>query len=203
MKPDLLTRIVLTEDLRRYAVRLAAGPALAALRSNEAQSIRAALEILAAWERAIPLDDLVDFLEHRDREVRLLAFRMAGYTGVNLPSRRALVRSLHDPDALIRGLAIVAVGRQKMTEAIPELALCLRREALEEARMAAAALADMPPLGWRAAGGTQLQRQSPDRAGRPGSPGTRTERRLMLTILLALLARGAHGAGRRQSRCAD
>jgi len=46
-------------------------------------------------------------------------------------------------------LAITAVGRQKMTDAIPELARCLRREALEEARLAAAALADMPPLGWR------------------------------------------------------
>jgi len=29
------------------------------------------------------------------------------------------------------------------------LARCLRCEALEEARLAAAALADMPPLGWR------------------------------------------------------
>jgi hypothetical protein len=46
-------------------------------------------------------------------------------------------------------LAIIAVGRQKMTGAIPELALCLRREGLEQARHAAAALAAMPPLGWR------------------------------------------------------
>jgi HEAT repeat protein len=81
--------------------------------------------------------------------VRILAFRMAGFTTVNPRSRLALVRSMHDPDLVIRALAITAVGRQKMTEAIPELARCLRREALEEARLAAAALAAMPPSGWR------------------------------------------------------
>ncbi|MEO8371288.1 MAG: HEAT repeat domain-containing protein [Candidatus Solibacter sp.] len=149
IKPNLLTRIVLTEDLRRYASALAAGPARAALRSGEAQPMRASLEILVAWERAIEFEDIRDFLEHRDREVRILAFRMAGFTTVNARSRHALVRCMKDPDLVIRALAITSVGRQKMTEAIPELARCLRCEALEEARLAAAALAEMPPLGWR------------------------------------------------------
>jgi hypothetical protein len=149
IQPNLLTRIVLTEDLRRHALALAAGPVRAALRSGEARRERATLEILVAWERAVPLDDLREFLEHRDRDIRVLAFRLASFVSVNLDSRLALVRSLHDADAGIRGLAIVAVGRQKMTEAIPELALCLRREGLQQARQAAAALADMPPQGWR------------------------------------------------------
>jgi hypothetical protein len=150
IQPNLLTRIVLTEDLRRHALALAAGPVRAALRSGEARRERATLDILVAWERAIPIDDLREFLEHRDRDIRVLAFRLASFVSVNLDSRLALVRSLHDADAGIRGLAIVAVGRQKMTEAIPELALCLRREGLQQARQAAAALADMPPQGWRA-----------------------------------------------------
>jgi len=149
IKQCLLTRIVLTEDLRHYATPLAAGPARAALRSGDAQAVRAALEILVAWERAIALEDIRDFLENRDREVRILAFRMAAFTTVNAQSRLALVRCMNDPDLMIRAMAIAAVGRQKMTEAIPELARCLRREALEEARLAASALADMPPLGWR------------------------------------------------------
>ena len=149
IRPNLLTRIVLTEDLRRYAVPLASGPARAALRSGETQAVRGALEILVAWERAIALEDIRAFLEHGDRDVRILAFRMAGFTTVNAPSRLALVRAMHDSDLVIRALAITAVGRQKMTEAIPDLARCLRREALEEARLAASALADMPPIGWR------------------------------------------------------
>jgi HEAT repeat protein len=150
IQPNLLTRIALTEDLRRHALALAAGPVREALRNGDTPRVRATLEILVAWERAIPLEELREFLEHRDRDIRVLAFRLASFVTVNYESRLALVRSLHDADAGIRGLAIIAVGRQKMTEAIPELALCLRREGLEEARHAAAALAAMPPQGWGA-----------------------------------------------------
>jgi HEAT repeat protein len=78
-----------------------------------------------------------------------LAFRLASFVSLDFESRLALVRSLQDKDAAIRGLAIVAVGRQKMTEAIPELARCLRCEGLQQARQAAAALGAMPPQGWR------------------------------------------------------
>ena len=141
--------MVLTEDLRRHAFSLAAGPVRQALRSDEAGRIRATFEILVGWERAMPLEELREFLEHRDREIRVYAFRLAAFVTLNQDSRRALLRSLNDPDTGIRGLAIMAVGLQKMTEAIPELALCLRREGLEEARHAAAALAAMPPQGWR------------------------------------------------------
>ena len=149
LQPNLLMRIVLTEDLRRHALSLAAGPVKAALRSGEARRARATLDILVAWERAIPVDDLREFLEHRDRDIRVLAFRLASFVSLDFESRLALLRSLNDKDAKIRGLAIVAVGRQKMTQAIPELALCLRREGLQQARQAAAALGDMPPQGWR------------------------------------------------------
>ena len=148
LQPDLLTRIVLTEELRRHALALAAGPVREALRGGDTLRVRATLEILVAWERAIPLEELREFLEHRDRDIRVLAFQLASFVSVNFESQLALIRSLHDEDAGIRGLAIIAVGRQKMTEAIPELALCLRREGLEQARHAAAALAAMPPQGW-------------------------------------------------------
>jgi HEAT repeats len=150
IQPNLLTRIVLTEDLRRHAMALAAGPVREVLRSGDPARVRTTLEILVAWERAIPLEELREFLEHRDREIRVLAFRLAAFVTVNSDSRRALVRSLNDADAEIRALAIRAVGGQKMTEAIPDLARCLRSEGLEEARHAAAALASMPPQGWRA-----------------------------------------------------
>jgi hypothetical protein len=150
LQPNLLTRIVLTEDLRRHALALAAGPVRQALREGDTARMRATLEILVAWERAIPLEELREFLEHRDRDIRVLAFRLASFVSVNFESRLALIRSLHDEDAGIRGLAMIAVGRQKMTEAIPELALCLRREGLELARCAATALAAMPPQGWLA-----------------------------------------------------
>ncbi len=149
IRPNLLTRIVLTEELRLHALTLAAGPVREVLRSGDATRVRAALEVLVAWERAIPLAELRDFLDHRDGEVRVLALRLASFVTLDSESRLALMRSLQDGDAGIRGLAMIAIGRQKMAEAIPELALCLQREGLEQARHAAAALAAMPPEGRR------------------------------------------------------
>ncbi len=146
----LLARILLSEDLRRFAQSLGAGPAHQALKSGDPRVVRAALELLVAWERAIPLDELRELLESRDPEIRALAFRLAAFVTVNFESRLALIRALQDADIRVRELAIIAIGRQKMTEAIAELALCLRREGVELARYAAEALAAMPPLGWRA-----------------------------------------------------
>ena len=150
IQADVLTRVVLTEHLRPHALALCAGPVQEALRFQRSGSrVRAALEILVAWERAIPLEKLCDFLEHRDREIRLLAFRLASFVAIDADSRPALLRALADADAGARRLAIVAVGRQKITEAIPALELCLESGSLEEARLAASALAAMPPEGWR------------------------------------------------------
>jgi HEAT repeat protein len=149
VRPNLLTRIVLTEELRLHALTLAAGPVRDALHSGDTRRVRATLEVLVAWERAIPLEDLREFLDSRDREIRVLALRLASFVTVDSESRLALLRSLEDRDAGVRGLGIIAIGRQKMAEAIPELALCVQREGLEQARHAAAALAAMPPEGRR------------------------------------------------------
>jgi hypothetical protein len=149
IQSDLLTRVVLTEHLRPHALALSAGPVQEALSSTDRSRVRAALEILVAWERAIPLEALCDFLEHRDREIRLRAFRLASFVAIDCKSRLALRCALLDADAEARGLAIVAVGRQKIAEAIPALELCLESGGLEEARLAAVALASMPPQGWR------------------------------------------------------
>jgi HEAT repeat protein len=149
IRANMLTRIVLTEDLRRHATALAAGPVKEALDSGDPAFVRATLEILVAWGRAIPLDELGEFLDHGDRDIRILAFHLASFVPINSEGRLALLRSLRDVDTEIRGLAVIAVGRQKITEAIPELALCVEREGLEQARHAAAALAAMPPEGWR------------------------------------------------------
>jgi HEAT repeat protein len=149
VRPNLLTRIVLTEDLRHHALTLTAGPVREVLRSGDARRVRATLEILVAWERAIPLEDLREFLDSRDRDIRMLALRLASFITVDSESRLALMRALQDRDAGVRELAIIAIGRQRMAEAIPELALCLQREGLEQARHAANALAAMPPEGRR------------------------------------------------------
>ena len=149
IQSDLLTRVVLTEHLRPHALALSAGPVQEALDSSDPSRVRATLEILVAWERAIPLEKFGDFLEHRDREIRLLAFRLAAFVAIDSNGRLALLRALLDADTEARRLAIVAVGRQKITDAVPALELCLESGGPEEARLAASALAAMPPQGWR------------------------------------------------------
>jgi HEAT repeat protein len=149
IRADVLARLVLTEDLRRHATSLATGPVREALASGDTALVRATLEILVAWARAIPLEELGEFLDHRDRDIRILAFRLASFVPLSTESRLALLRSLRSADTEIRGLAVVAAGRQKIVEAIPELAICLEREGLEQARQAATALAAMPPDGWQ------------------------------------------------------
>jgi HEAT repeat protein len=144
LSPNLLTRVVLTEDLRRHAMELCAGPVRTVLRGENMQRVRAALEILVAWERAIPLDDVREFLEHYDRRIRVQAFRLAPLVAANFVTRLALVRALHDSDQEIRTLAVIAVGRLKITETMPELALCMRDGDLDLAHHAAEALAAMP-----------------------------------------------------------
>jgi hypothetical protein len=132
--PNRMLRTVLAEDLRPHAMTLAGKTLHEVLREGDATRVAAALEILVAWERAIPMENLSEVMGHHDAAVRLLAFRLAAF----IPA-----------DKEIRALAIIAMGRQKMKDGLPELAACLRREDLELARHAAAALAAMPPEGWQ------------------------------------------------------
>jgi len=147
--PNRLMRTVLTEDLRRNATALAGETLREALRSGDTVRTAATLEILAAWERAIPIENLSEFMEHNDRNVRLPAFRLAAFIPADPEVRQTLGRALQNSDKEIRALAIVAMGRQNMREWLPELAACLSREDLELARDAATALAAMPPEGWQ------------------------------------------------------
>jgi hypothetical protein len=150
VSPNLLTRIVLTEDLRRFAIELCRDAVPAVLRSKDPRRIRALLEVLVGWERAIPLQNLCEFLNDRDRDIRILAFRLAPLVSVTSEDRLAIIRALADEDAEVRTLAVATAGRLKMEEAVPELVRCLLQGPAEPARQAAAALAAMPPLGWRA-----------------------------------------------------
>ncbi len=146
---DPLTRIVLTEDLRRHAMTLCAQTAPRLLGSGTLHQIRSLLEIVVAWERAIPLQQLLPLLEHRERDVRVLAFRLAPLAPPDQQNHSCIIQGLNDEDLEIRTLAVIAVDRMKITDALPKLALCMRRGPIDVARHAAAALANMSHTGWR------------------------------------------------------
>jgi HEAT repeat protein len=102
------------------------------------------MQMLVAWERATPLEDIREFLDHRDRGIRVLAFKLVSLLPANFETRLALIRGLNDSDAEIRTLAVISAGRLKMAETIPELARCMRDGDMALARHAAESIGGMP-----------------------------------------------------------
>jgi hypothetical protein len=146
----LLNRILLTEALRRHAIPLCEHAVPDALRSRDSRRVLGALDILVAWERAIPVDRLRDLLEHSVKDIRIQALRLAPLVPLVPENRAAIVHSLTDADPEISTAAALSAGRLQIAEALPLLARMLRLAPAELARTAAAALAEMPPRGWQA-----------------------------------------------------
>jgi hypothetical protein len=144
---NLLVRILLADDLRRYAIPLCQRAIPEALRSPDPHRVLSTLEMLVAWERAIPLGDLDDVLLHPDREVRLCALRLASVTPATANNRAAIVRSLVEEDLGVSIRAAYTAGRLQLREALPLLARSVRRGPAELARTAAEALAGIVPEG--------------------------------------------------------
>ena len=144
---NLLTRVVLSETLRQHAMMLITGPVREALRAGDPVKVRGALEILVAWERAIPLAEVGGLLDHQDRAIRVLALRLAPLVPAGDQTGGALVRALGDKDREVRLLAVEAAGRLKMAGAEEALVGCLRSGDIDVARQAAVALAGISPAG--------------------------------------------------------
>jgi hypothetical protein len=145
---NLLIRILLTEDLRRYAAELCAKTVPDILRSDDLTRILAVLNMLVAWERALPLTGIQGLLAHRDHEVRIAALRLAPLVPLTPENQNAILRELTDPDSDVSTAAALTAGRLRLQEAMPSLARCVRTGTAELARMAATAMAAMPPRGW-------------------------------------------------------
>ncbi len=149
LSSNLLVRVLLAEDLRRHTVSLSELAVPEALRSDDPRHVCAALEMLVAWQRTIPLKDMGDLLDHCDKGIRLRAIRLAPLVPLSNVNRASIITALEDTDPELRLAAAVAVGRLHMVEALPALARSLRLGSARVARAAAASLAEMPPLGWQ------------------------------------------------------
>jgi len=146
---SLLIRILLAEDLRRHATELCERAIPEVLFGDNSKQTVAALQILVAWERALPLADLHKLLESDQREVRLEALRLAKLVPLSMENRSALLRFLREGDEDENTQAALTAGRLRLQEALPSLARCLRTGTSELAGIAASALAEMPPKGWQ------------------------------------------------------
>jgi HEAT repeat protein len=139
----------MAEELRRHAVRLCERAIPKELKSGDPKRILATLQMAAAWERALPTLSIGGLLDAADRKVRLQVLGLTYLLPDSPGLRRGILDALSDPDQEIASSAARAAGRLHMEEALPGLARCLRLGNALLARSAAAALADIPPMGWR------------------------------------------------------
>jgi len=146
---SMLIRILLAEDLRRHAAELCQTAVPEALAQDDPAAQVAALQIVAAWERALPLANLHELLNSKHQEVRLEALRLAPLVPLSAENRSAILRLLREGGPEESTLAALEAGRLRLQEAMPYLARCLRVGTAEMARIAATALAEMPPKGWQ------------------------------------------------------
>ncbi len=145
---SLLIRILLAEDLRRHTAALCERGVPRILRDSDPRRVTAALEMMAAWERTVPLANLGPLLAHADQSVRVQALRLAPLASHSPENRAAITAALEDPDPEVSQAAAAAAGRMRLTEAVPVLTRLLREAPARVARAAAGALALMPPRGW-------------------------------------------------------
>jgi HEAT repeat protein len=145
---NLVVRILLTEELRRHAVPLCQRAIPKVLQSGDLTQVLAMLQMVTAWERALPMPGIGDLLEVEDRRVRVLALRLASLVPDAPEIRKGILEALGDPDPEIAGYGARAAGRLRLESALPGLARCLRIGNPDLARAAAEALAEMPARGW-------------------------------------------------------
>ena len=145
---NLLVRILITDELRRYAIPLCERAIPKELQSGNSVRILHTLELAAGWERALPLSGVGPLLHAKEREVRLQALRLASLVADAPDIRKGVLDALADTDPEIFGYAARAASRQHLEAALPALSRSLRTGTPEVARAAADALAEMPPRGW-------------------------------------------------------
>ena len=162
VRETLLGRILLAEPLRPHAMELCRVALPAALNSGEPERVLGALQIVVGWERALPLASAIGLLacrraavageagsESLHRSIRIEALRAAPLVLPSHDLEAAVLDCLADSDVEIAMAAAGAAARLRIQNALPLLAKCLRSGNAPLARTAAAALASMPPLGWK------------------------------------------------------
>jgi hypothetical protein len=149
VREALIVRIILVPNLRPYALALGETAIPDALSSTHTKIVLATLEIIAAWERALPLPSVPRLVDHPDTAVRIKALRVIPLTPASPDAQRAITGALYDPSDEVCIAAAYAAERLRLESAVVGLARCMRQGRLELARAAASALAMLPPRGWQ------------------------------------------------------
>lgn len=136
-------RAVLVEELRPHALQLAQNALPVALRNEDERLVIRALEIVAAWRRALPLPEITELLRHRQPQIRAAALRVLHYALTDDDPTLAVLSALTSEDAQVKSDGATAAGRLKIAQALPELLACLRDQNAEVVYAAARALGEL------------------------------------------------------------
>jgi len=149
MLPDqsLLGRILLADSLRPFASEICERYLTDGLRSADARSARAGVDLLRAWERWIPIDGFAQLLAERDIDLRLAALPALRYVAIEQDAAHEVVALLEFPDERAHAPAAKAASDMGISESIPLLLNQLRKEGPVPALAAARALAEMGSEG--------------------------------------------------------
>lgn len=140
-------RAALTGDLRPYALFLRERALAAILAAGQTREVQAVLELLEAWEKALPLREARLLVRHADPAIRARAFRVLPYV---VPAGEAAPEVLHalaEECAEVKRAACVAAARLRLVEALPALAALLHSDEPGLVEAAARGLAEMGPRG--------------------------------------------------------
>lgn len=139
----LLQRAVLTEELEPYAGRLAGEQIARTITSSDPHRIVAALEMVRAWKRVVPVRNVEQLLHHGSAAVRAAALRALPWTE-SIDAERTVRIGLRDRDARVRVAAAESAARMHFDGAVPFLEDNLIVDDHDTAVAAAFALAALP-----------------------------------------------------------
>jgi hypothetical protein len=139
----LLSRILLAEELRPFAGRLASGPIPSVLAAGSNREILAVLSFLEAWNSAVRIPAFDRCLESEDLAIRAAAMCVAPLL---LPPESALAvveAALRQDQPALLEAAVRAAGRLNDRALLPALTECARAAGPAIARQAYAVLANL------------------------------------------------------------
>jgi HEAT repeat protein len=149
LRESLLVRAILTEALRPYAPLLYESGVPEALASDDARTVRIALEIVRAWRKSFSLARVQPLLRHPDGAVRAAALAIVPQLVSPLEFEPELLECLSDDAEVVRSAAADAAGKLRLASALPALKACLEQGGADSTIAAAYALARIGAEGWR------------------------------------------------------
>lgn len=140
-------RAAVAGDLRPHALALGERAVPAILETGDAEALKALLELVEAWRKALPLPGVQAWLRHADPEVRVRALRVLHYGAAGGEAAPEVMWALMEESGEVRQAACVAAARLRLAAALPLLTGLLRSADSLTARAAARALTEMGPRG--------------------------------------------------------